>query len=482
MRCLGFLILLAAFAAASLPAAAGQSSMTAVPDRDRLASAVRHETAELRSFYAARDNRPAWSGSRDADADAQRLEAALAHVDADGLEPADYRIPPPSGDATEQDIRLTAAALRFAHDLHDGRGDLRRLDRDVELPSLPFDAATALAQAVASHDMAGFLAQLPPPNWAYAALKAALARYRDLADAKTFAALPEAGARRYAQDARLQAKLRARLALEDDHVSQTADLAQALRVFQRRNGLDESGQVDRATFASLNTGPDERALTIAANMERWRWLPRTLEPRRIEINVADQTLQAFSDDAAVLTSRVIVGRPRDPTPILRAEAVGVTVNPPWNVPAAIARREMLPKLRKHRDYLAGEDIVLVDGPPDDPHGLHIDWRAVSTGHFPWRLQQRPGAKNALGLVKLELPNRFDVYLHDTPAKTLFALQHRALSHGCVRVEEIYPLGAYALTGDAASVSLLESAVAAGQTETLPLKAPLPYLLLVLDGL
>ena len=144
------------------------------------------------------------------------------------------------------------------------------------------------------------------------------------------------------------------------------------------------------------------------------------------------------------------------------------------MPASIARKEILPKLQSDPGYLAAQNMILVNGPPDDPNGLHVDWRALSRSNFPYRIQQLPGPKNALGQIKLELPNRFDVYLHDTPGQSAFDLNERYLSHGCVRVQEIKGLASYALTGDPASaVDELSAAVAAGTTQHLALREPLP---------
>ena len=232
----------------------------------------------------------------------------------------------------------------------------------------------------------------------------------------------------------------------------------------------EYGALKAALARQLTTGD---AAIIAANMERWRWMPAQLEPDRIVINAATAELELWLDGKVALTSRVIVGRPGNPTPILRAQGAGVTVNPPWTVPHSIAVKEILPKLKANPAYLAKEDMILLDGPPGDPHGLHINWRGIRAGTFPYRVQQRPGPHNALGRVKLELPNQFDVYLHDTPVRSLFTRPHRALSHGCVRGEEIMPLASYTLAGDLSVMEKIRQSIAAGQTEYLPLKKSLP---------
>jgi murein L,D-transpeptidase YcbB/YkuD len=225
-----------------------------------------------------------------------------------------------------------------------------------------------------------------------------------------------------------------------------------------------------ALARQLTTGD---AAVVAANMERWRWMPAQLEPDRIVINAAKAELELWLGGKVALTSRVIVGRPGNPTPILRAEGAGVTINPPWTVPHSIAVKEILPKLKSNPGYLAKEDMVLLNGPPGDPHGLHVNWRSIRAGTFPYRIRQVPGPHNALGRIKLELPNQFDVYLHDTPARTLFAKPKRALSHGCVRVEQIMPLASYTLAGDLSAMDRITQSIAGGQTEYLPLKRTLP---------
>ena len=215
------------------------------------------------------------------------------------------------------------------------------------------------------------------------------------------------------------------------------------------------------------------APAIMANMERWRWMPRTLEPDRIVINAADASLKLWLGGRPVLTSRVIVGKPSTRTPMVRADGAGLTLNPAWTVPHSIAVKEILPKLKRNPAWLASQEMILLNGPPDDPHGLHVNWRAIPAGTFPYRIRQIPGPRNPLGQIKLELPNRFDVYLHDTPGKSAFARPVRALSHGCVRVEQILPLASYALKADLSAEEEIAQAVGTGETQYLPLTKKLP---------
>ena len=269
-----------------------------------------------------------------------------------------------------------------------------------------------------------------------------------------------------------------------------SDVSLPQRLFDAASLLDDALRQDRlaALLTSLPPAHTEydalrKALAstadagqrdiLVANMERWRWLPRVLEVDRVVINAANQELEFRLGGKPVLHSRVIVGKPATPTPILRAEGVGVTVNPPWTVPHTIAVKEILPKLKRNPAYLASQDMVLMNGPSGDPHGLSVNWRAIRADRFPYVIRQLPGPHNSLGQVKLELPNRMDVYLHDTPAKSLFGRPNRAFSHGCVRVEQILPLASYALAADQSVITQIMERMGTGETSFLPLKARLP---------
>ena len=198
------------------------------------------------------------------------------------------------------------------------------------------------------------------------------------------------------------------------------------------------------------SGPRRRSeiRQIAVNLERWRWLPRRFESRHLVVNTADATMTVIEDGKVRLASRVVVGDELHPTPVVRSELGAIVFNPTWTVPTSIVVDEFLPKLRANPRFLADNDIVILDR-REDPYGLAIDWTAVPTTRFPFRLQQRPGGWNPLGRMRFATPNRFDVYLHDTPLPELFQRDDRALSHGCVRVERARELAALVLAGQPA---------------------------------
>jgi len=425
-------------------------------------------------FYNLRRSRLAWSGSPRALANATIAMRALSKADEHGLDSKQFHLPKLADtnmslrgeDAAQHDLLLTDAILKYARQLRNGHPDR---DNDIDLPAESFDTVSALDAELEKGRLAEFLADLVPPHPEYKRLAAALSRYRKVANDGGWPPIPSGVESEV---------LRQRLAYEDTAVIADTNVVDALRRYQRRNGLEPDGKLGPQTHAALNISTSDRVDQIKANMERWRWLPRQLEARRVMVDAGDATLAVVEGDQVTLRSRVIVGTPDKPTPIFRAIATGVTVNPPWNVPASIARNEFLPRLRKDPNFLRSQNIVILNGPADDPHGTRIDWTRVSPETFSYRLQQRPGDGNALGQFKFEMPNGFSVYLHDTPGKREFSRSERTLSHGCVRVEKILPLASVALGGDAIETAKqLTGAAMTGETNYLAFERPVPIYVL-----
>ena len=238
------------------------------------------------------------------------------------------------------------------------------------------------------------------------------------------------------------------------------------------------------TLASLNVPAASRAAQIDLNLARLRALPGRLGEPYVAVNIAAQHLQVIQDGTIRLVSRVIVGKPSAPTPVLSSRIAKIIFNPPWNVPASIAVNEILPKLRRDRTYLFKESIIIVDR-SSDPHGLDVNWSSVSLAQFATRLRQLPGEGNALGRIKFEFPNPYTVYLHDTPAKRLFERARRTFSHGCMRLEHASDLAAFLLRDQGWGQAEIENAIADDQTREISLQRPVPlwvlYLTAVVDA-
>jgi len=441
----------------------------------------------VRSFYEGRGFQPAWSGSPEALRAAAEVRIVLQQADLEGLEPGRYGAPAPSADSPEAtaqgDIALTEAVLRYAHDVHVGRLVPNQVYDPILLPARSFDAAGGLEAAVAADRVGPWLRSLPPVSADYAALRAGLARYRAIEAAGGWAEVPPvAGNRIEEADPAVLRTLQDRLAVEDPTIDPGAPLLTpalltlAVQRYQENHGLEPDGRPGPATLGALNRPVGERVQQIVANMERWRWLPRDFGPTAIVVDLAGKRLKLLRNGESVLTSKVIAGARPTPTPILYANVTSVTANPPWDVPYSIASKEILPKLRRNPHYLAQNNMVLRNGPAGDPYGESVDWHAV--GSFPYRIRQLPGPHTALGLVKLEMPNRYAIFLHDTPARQLFDRFDRFLSHGCVRVEEIQQLASNLLSGGESSQDpRLQAALSSGQTTGLSPPEPVPAYLL-----
>jgi murein L,D-transpeptidase YcbB/YkuD len=217
-----------------------------------------------------------------------------------------------------------------------------------------------------------------------------------------------------------------------------AELAAAVIAFQASQGLADDGVAGPHTLAALN-GPDREAdiAAAAANMERWRWMPRDLGDFHVLVNVPEFVVRVFSDGEEVHQTRVVVGKPANPTPTFSHAIDHLVVNPYWNVPTSIVTKEMIPEIRgSGGNYFSRQGYQVfaqVGGRSYQVDPGRIDWNRVNPRAV--RIRQVPGDRNALGRIKFMFPNQHSVYLHDTPSKRLFQRDERALSHGCVRVDE-----------------------------------------------
>jgi len=225
---------------------------------------------------------------------------------------------------------------------------------------------------------------------------------------------------------------------QEDLVYDTC-LQKAVKHFQARNGLKTDGVVGPGTLRVLNKSVDERITTIRLNLDRLKWLNERQEKRHVIINIPDFQLYFEEDGALIQTMRVITGTPKHPTPIFSDTVEYIVLNPYWNVPKSIIQKEMIPKLLHNPNAMSKQRIEVYSGWGKDAQKVDpasIDWSQYRySKHMPYRFAQTPGTHNALGKVKFLFPNRFSVYMHDTPTKHLFKKDKRAFSHGCIRLQK-----------------------------------------------
>jgi murein L,D-transpeptidase YcbB/YkuD len=486
-------------AAPDLPAVA-----VVVPPIDPVAWALRERLAEgsrlhprlgagqaqaVQAFYAARDFRPLFVEGGALTPLARRVIARLEAADADALDPSDYAVPalgiPKGGDGpadlARAELTLAASALLYARDARGGRIEPARLSRHIT-PKLALpDAGEVLSALDTARDPGAALQAYNPPHEGYRALRAKLREARATRPARPMVRVPSGPALRVGMsDARVPL-VRDRFGLDAAKDARAYDerVASAVAGFQRAHGLKGTGILDRDTVAALErAGSSPREADLVANMERWRWLPVTLGERHVFVDIAAYTLRVVEDGRVEHTARVMVGKPERPTPIFSERMTHMVVNPSWTVPPTILRKDMLPELQADPSFAARRGLeVWRGGRRVDPAA--VDWSKPAG----ISLRQPPGERNALGQMKFMFPNDHAVYIHDTPSRSLFRAERRALSSGCVRVDQPFRL-AQAVLEDEAAEARLKRLIGEKGERTIMLRRPVPvhlaYFTLVVD--
>lgn len=481
----------AAFTAASPAADTLQALLTpALPaslddpaSQDDLASG-QLTLAELARFYAVRDYRPLWSS-----ASAERAwEAALADLLEDGLDPAWYLGQVPAAatsDSPCRELARTAAWLQAQLDLRFGA-----LDRETIEPLWRLRPATTAEQrrtllgsanAFAANPAAA-LAAARPDLPVYRVLREALRELLAESTAEPWPEVHRGALLRPGQSDPRVPLLRARLQAGDylpDAATTAASLhydpqlVQAVESFQRRHALAADGLVGPATLGALNETREQRSARLRANLERWRWLGQEQLPQQIVVDIAAAVIRYYRDAALQWSARTTVGRSLRQTPSLRSAVSHFTLNPYWTVPPTILRQDTLPAIRANPQYLAEQNLRVLDAQGRELDPATVDWRRPGA----IILRQQPGPDNALGQVAIRFPNPFSVYLHDTPSKQLFARTQRTDSSGCVRVEDVLTLVEELLrSNNQFDQAAFTKRLASGVTSDLPLLAPVPLLM------
>ena len=497
----------AALAALAAPAPTVSTRVPAAPPTvapdalgravDALAPALR-SPSEVRALYAARGHRPAWTSPESV----RTLRAALAGARADGLVPD--RIAPPAGEpdpfgppsafagtavagtaaagsarvAAERDVRLSDVLLTLLDRLRRGTTDPGPVavpgDDSAPLGRTPLDPAAAarLSARLDVGDVVGAVRAVRPATPLYAGLRDALARHLEALDGPGLPPRlgrgptlePGTGG---ARTERLRRRLAALDALDGLHGTDRFAAAErlanpaarvgragepfgpalegAVRAFQERHGLEVDGKVGRLTRGAIDMGLDGRIERLRVNLERARHIALALgDEDRVVVNVADQRLTLELDGRTTWETDVVVGQTKHRTPVHVGEIEWIELDPRWTVPRRIVLDTLYARAKADPVAFANEGFVLRDlgGVWTDPR--EIDWDTMTPERFHYDVVQRPGPRNPLGRAKFMFPNRYAVYLHDTPNRSLFEEDRRAFSRGCVRVQHADTLAALLL--------------------------------------
>ena len=254
------------------------------------------------------------------------------------------------------------------------------------------------------------------------------------------------------------------------------ELEEAIKDFQMINGLETDGICGKSTYKALNVSLDERLDIIRVNMERCRWLNNDLPQEFLLVNIADYTLYIIKKREIDYQCRVVVGKQYHKTPVFTSDIKYVVFNPTWTVPYSIASKEMLPKLKKDPNYLQNRNMVLLSG-DKEVNPSTVDFNQYSQKNFPYTIRQEPGPNNALGLVKFIFPNKYSVYLHDTPSKSKFEKTERAFSHGCVRVKDPLILAEQLLGEKGYDSNKIAEVIKSKETKNVYLSNPMPVMIM-----
>jgi L,D-transpeptidase YcbB len=400
---------------------------------DRMVARKPDRDAIVALYQKARNFQPLWVAKGAASERANDAVEYLGTIEADGLDPKDYRMPKLNVASAEEqaqaELKFTETLLTYARHAMTGRVHFSRVSPNIDY-KLAFDADDVLKKIAASNDLGKTLAQFNPPQPAYRALRAKLAEMRDAPDEPVSRRIENGPVLRYTRDSRGKETvmadprvplLRERLGLAaEPNSNYNAALAMAIGKFQKSNGIAVSGQLNGPTIEAIN-GPSrvKKLDAVLATMERWRWVPRDLGKTHVELNIPDFFVRVYNNGEKVWQTRTVVGKPGHETPLLTETMKFITLNPTWNVPESIIYNELLPV------YETSDPQIF------ERQGLKME----RTADGKIRVFQPPGERNALGQIRFNFPNKFLVYQHDTPEKNYFNHDKRAYSHGCQRVQD-----------------------------------------------
>lgn len=449
----------------------------------------------VETFYA--DNRkPLWVGGTAVNARARAALAVLADAAAVGLDPADYAVAVPDGtfDAADMasrhralatfELRLSAAVATYVLDAVRGRIDPNRISGYHDFKRKEVNLVAALRNVALSNDVAAYLESRSPAGAHFQALKAELARLKAAPGAEDRITIAEGtllkpgqsspelanvvkGIVRHGSEA-LKAEHAATIAGYGGTPDYTPELVALVEAFQKEKGLKPDGIVGKASIRLLTGGDslEGRIAKLEVAMEQARWLPADLGPRHVFINQPAYTVHYHENGAEQFSMRVVVGSKANQTYFFEDRIRTVEFNPSWGVPQSIIINEMLPKLRSDPSYL-------------DRMGYEVSvgGRAVSSSAVDWygstagvSVRQPPSSDNALGELKILFPNSHAIYMHDTPSKSFFKRDMRALSHGCVRLAEPRRMAAAVL---GTTVEAVGAEIAGGRNKAVGVKADIP---------
>ena len=353
---------------------------------------------------------------------------------------------------TRADLMLTDGFMHIVHDLKQGR---------LQPDSITLSSDTALTETYFSDQLIALMAKpllknlfnsLQPKNKDYWELKNGIPAFLDSMDNKVYTYVNYPYRKNDPKDSLVFIKTLQKRLNESDmidnngQVPDTAQLRSAIRKYQKLKGLTVDGKLSTVLIRTLNISDAERYKRIAITLDRYKQLPDKMPEKYIWVNLPGFYLKVINHDTIALLSKIICGKPDTRTPLLNSQIIDMVTYPTWTVPTSIIAKSYLPKLKNNPNYLNKLGLKLLNGKGEAVNAAEVDWAKYSKG-IPFKVMQESGDNNALGVMKFNFNNPYAVYLHDTNERYLFKNASRALSHGCVRVQEWQKLAFFIARND-----------------------------------
>jgi murein L,D-transpeptidase YcbB/YkuD len=455
-------------------------------------------------FYEAQQFQPAWQDPAKLD----ELVAAIADLRNDGLDPVDYHIEALQSyrldarmksqltlqERADLELLATDAFMLGLYHVYVGKVNPVKLSSQWNFsqrptPSFEEGLRRFSARLAAGEIREAFDSARPSHVW-YKRGRDRLKDYRAIAAAGGWPGIPDGPTIKPGMSDTRVPVLRKRLevtkdllptpatAAAADPILYDATLEQAVKAFQDRHGLTADGAIGPATRNAMNVPVEQRIDQMRVNLERARWTLHEIKGEFVLVDVAGFYVSYFRNDEPIWTSKVIVGRDERETPIFRSKITYVVFNPTWTIPPGILVKDKLPDLKRNPGALKKMNIRVLDGSGREVNPYSVNWKQYGASRLPpYQFVQDPGPNNALGLVKVMFPNPYLVYLHDSPAKSLYEQDQRTFSSGCIRVQKAFELAELVLNDPQWNRQGMDAVIATKETRTVNLKQPVPVLIL-----
>ncbi len=413
---------------------------------------------EVPQFYTNRNYELAWTDKKNIKDLLESIESAYD----EGLDPEDYHYQAiqnllakkkssslSNEEKADLDLLMTDAIILYASHLLEGKLEQSKLRAkwDVEKNARPENVDSLLTVTLHNKQVKPALQTMKPAHYMYALMKVHLKDLRRQAEEGGWPQVRSGETLKKDMDDPRILEIREFLTATGDLKTMGTDqesvfdqeLENAVKKFQTRHGLTADGAIGKGTIEQMQVPIEKRIEQIKLNLERLRWIFHHPDEDFLIVNIAGFHVRRFTNRQEVFNSRVIVGKYHHESPVFKGEMEYIVMNPTWTLPYSIATNETLPKLKKDPGYLSAKHMEVMDRSGNILNPSTIDWSQYSRGNFPFTIRQKAGPWNALGEVKFIFPNKYSVYLHDTPSRSLFERQDRAFSHGCIRTEDKWGL-------------------------------------------